>query len=103
MNFEKCIEKWIDEDGNELIDLKFPYNKKVVTLIRCLKDKKLKELGYSKYDGDRKIWTFTQTDVTTYYLTLIAIRYDFKIVDESLLNDYDENYTIRRISVLVVV
>ena len=90
MNFEKCIEKWIDEDGNELIDLKFPYNKKVVTLIRCLKDKKLKELGYSKYDGDRKIWTFTQTDVTTYYLTLIAIRYDFKIVDESLLNDYDE-------------
>ena len=36
------------------------------------------------------MWTFKQTDVTTYYLTLIAIRYDFKFVDPTLLDEYYE-------------
>ena len=30
------------------------------------------------------------TDVTAYYLTLIAARYDFKFTDDSLLRDYEE-------------
>ena len=30
------------------------------------------------------------TDVTAYYLTLIAARYDFKFLDDSLLLDYEE-------------
>ena len=60
--------------------MRFPYNKKLVTLIRILKDKRDLPGGYAQYDGEVKKWTFKQTDVTTYYLTLIAVRYDFKFV-----------------------
>jgi len=90
IDFAKSIEKYKDEDEESLIDIKFPYNKKIVTLIRCLKNKKCLPLGYTKYDGESKIWSFKQTDVTTYYLTLIAIRYDFKFVDPTLLDEYYE-------------
>ena len=38
----------------------------------------------------RKTWTFLHSDVTAYYLTLIAVRYDFKFIDDSLLDDYEE-------------
>ena len=89
ISFEKSIEKFIDEDGQEKIEVRFPYHKKVIQLIRVLKDKKNLPNGYAQYDGENKKWTFIQTDVTTYYLTLIAVRYDFKFVDDSLLNDYD--------------
>ena len=90
INFDKIIEKFEDDDGNEKIELKFPYNKKIIQLIRALKDKRGLPLDYAIYDGEKKKWTFTQSDVTTYYLTLIAARYDFKFVDENILNDYDE-------------
>ncbi len=89
INFEKSIEKFIDDD-EEKIEINFPYNKKLVTLIRLLKDNRGLPGGYAKYDGESKKWTFKQTDVTTYFLTLIAIRYDFKFVDETLLDDFDE-------------
>jgi len=89
ISFDKSIEKYIDDDGEEKIELKFPYNKKIITLIRCLKDKRNLPGMYALYDGEAKKWTFLQTDVTTYYLTLIAVRYDFKFVDPSLLDDYD--------------
>ena len=89
ISFDKVIEKYTDDDNVEKIELKFPYNKKVIQLIRCLKDKRDLPAGYSQYDGDRKKWTFLHNDVTAYYLTLIAVRYDFKFVDDSLLNDYD--------------
>ena len=91
INFEKIIEKFQDEKGWK-IELKFPYNKKLVGLIRCLRDKKGLPEVYSQYDGEHKKWTFNQTDVTTYFLTLVAIRYDFKFVDKTLLDDY---YTVR--------
>ena len=90
IDFVKSIEKYIDEEEVPRIDIKFPYNKKLVSLIRCLKDKRLSGLGMTGYDGETKIWEFKQTDVTTYYLTLIAIRYDFKFVDQTLLDDYEE-------------
>ena len=90
INFEKSIEKYIDEDEIPRIDIKFPYNKKIVSLIRCLKDKRLNLLGFHRYDGESKVWSFQQTDVTTYYLTLMAVRYDFKFVDQTLLDDYEE-------------
>ncbi len=89
ISFEKVIEKYTDDDGEQKIEMKFPYHKKVIQLIRCLKDKRNIPLGYGKYDGESKKWTFTHSDVTAYYLTLIAVRYDFKFVDDSLLNDYD--------------
>jgi hypothetical protein len=90
INFDKIIEKFIDEDGAEKIEMRFPYHKKIIQLIRVLKDQKCLPAGYSSYDGENKKWTFLQTDVTTYYLTLIAIRYDFKFVDTSLLDDFDK-------------
>ena len=90
IDWEKSIEKYTNEDNEDLIELKFPYSKKIVTLIRCLKDKRGMPMGFMKYDGDKKHWTCKQTDVISYYLTLIAIRYDFKFVDTSLLDDYYE-------------
>ncbi len=90
INFDKSIEKYMDEDGIEKIEIRFPYNKKLIQLIRALKDYRGLPMNYAIYDGEKKKWTFTHSDVTAYYLTLIAARYDFKFVDESILNDYDE-------------
>ena len=90
ISFDKVIEKYRDEDGTDKIELKFPYNKKVIQLIRCLKDNRDFPAGYSRYDGEAKKWTFLHTDVTAYYLTLIAARYDFKFTDDSLLKDYEK-------------
>jgi len=90
IDFDKSIEKYKDEEEESLIDIKFPYSKKIVTLIRCLKNKKCLPISYTRYNGESKVWTFKQTDVTTYYLTLIAIRYDFKFVDTTLLDEYYE-------------
>ena len=90
INFEKVIEKYTDENGVSKIELRFPYHKKIISLIRILKDQKNLPAGYYQYDGESKKWTFLQTDVTTYYLTLIAVRYDFQFVDETLLDDYDQ-------------
>jgi hypothetical protein len=89
ISFDKSIEKFIDDDEQEKIEVKFPYNKKIITLIRLLKDKRGLPGGYALYDGETKKWTFLQSDVTTYYLTLIAVRYDFKFIDVSLLDDYE--------------
>ena len=90
IDWEKSIEKYTNEDNEKLIEIKFPYSKKLVTLIKCLKDKKGLPYGFCKYDGETKRWTCKQTDITTYYLTLIATRYDFKFADESLLDNFDE-------------
>ena len=90
IDFNKSIEKYKDEEEESLIDIKFPYSKKIVTLIRTLKNKKCLPVSYTRYNGESKVWTFKQTDVTTYYLTLIAIRYDFKFVDPTLLDEYYE-------------
>ena len=90
ISFDKVIEKYTDTDGTEKIELRFPYNKKVIQLIRCLKEHRDFPAGYSQYDGEAKKWTFLHTDVTAYYLTLIAARYDFKFTDDSLLKDYEK-------------
>jgi len=90
INFEKSIEKYTDEDGVVKIEIRFPYNKKIIQLVRTLKDRRDLPINYAIYDGEKKTWTFTHSDVTAYYLTLIAARYDFKFIDDSLLNDYDE-------------
>ena len=90
ISFDKVIEKYTDDNGVEKIELRFPYNKKIIELVRCLKDRRDFPAGYSQYDGENKKWTFLHTDVTAYYLTLIAARYDFKFTDDSLLRDYEE-------------
>ena len=90
ISFDKVIEKYTNEDNVDMIEMRFPYNKKVIQLIRCLKDKRDLPGMYAMYDGEKKNWTFKHTDVTAYYLTLIAVRYDFKFMDDKLLDDYEE-------------
>jgi len=90
ISFDKVIEKYTDDDNIDRIEMRFPYNKKVIQLIRCLKDTRDLPGMYALYDGEKKRWTFQHSDVTAYYLTLIAVRYDFKFTDDSLLNDYEE-------------
>ena len=89
ISFDKSIEKFIDDDDEEKIEVRFPYHKKIISLIRILKNKRGLPSNYALYNGEAKKWTFIQSDVTTYYLTLIAVRYDFKFVDETLLDDYE--------------
>ena len=67
INFEKSIEKFIDDDV-EKIEIKFPYNKKLVQLTKLIKERRGLPGNYARYDGESKKWTFLQTDVTTYYL-----------------------------------
>ena len=90
ISFDKVIEKYTDDDNIDRIEMRFPYHKKVIQLIRCMKDKRDLPGMYALYDGEKKKWTFQHSDVTAYYLTLIAVRYDFKFMDESLLDDYEE-------------
>ena len=90
LSFEKVIEKYIDDDLGEMIEMRFPYHKKVIQLIRCMKDQRDLPGMYALYDGEKKRWRFKHSDVTVYYLTLIAVRYDFKFMDDSLLDDYEE-------------
>ena len=90
ISFDKVIEKYTDDDNVDRIEMRFPYHKKVIQLIRCMKDKRGLPGMYALYDGEKKKWTFQHSDVTAYYLTLIAVRYDFKFMDESLLDDYEE-------------
>ena len=40
INFEKAISTWTDDSGIKHIIMRFPYNKKIIQLIRTLKDKK---------------------------------------------------------------
>ena len=89
LNYQKSIEKFTDTDEVEKIEIRFPYDKKVIGLIRILKDMKGLPAGCSHYDGDQKKWIFLHSDVTAYYLTMIAIRYNFKFVDETLLDDFE--------------
>jgi hypothetical protein len=89
ISFDKSIEKYTDEDGVDKIELRFPYDKKIIQLIRCLKDKRDLPGMYALYAGEDKKWTFLHTDVTAYYLTMIAVRYDFKFVTPELLDDFD--------------
>ena len=89
ISFEKSIDTFAAEDGREVLEMRFPYNEKIIALIRCLK-KKTQELVPMLYDGETKKWTMNYTDTVAYYATLIAVRYDFKILNTKILNDYKE-------------
>lgn len=89
INFEKSIDVFSAEDGREVLEMRFPYNEKFIALIRCLK-KKTQGLVPMLYDGETKKWTMNYTDTVAYYATLIAVRYDFKILNTKILDDYKE-------------
>ena len=90
INSQKIIETTQDAEGVEKIELKFPYDKKLVNLIRCVKEKRCLPAGYFLFDGETKTWTIIKTDVTTFYTTLIAMRYNFTFVDDKLLNEFEQ-------------
>jgi acid stress-induced BolA-like protein IbaG/YrbA len=58
--------------------------------LRTLKNKKADGLVPMIYDGESKKWTIQYTELTCYYVTLIAVRYDFNIVTPSILEDFEE-------------
>ena len=89
ISFEKSIDVFSAEDGREVLEMRFPYNEKFIALIRCLK-KKTQGLVPMLYDGETKKWTMNYTDTVAYYATLIAVRYDFKILNTKILDDYKE-------------
>ena len=90
IDYEKVIEKFTDENGEDFVEVRFPYNKKLVTLIRKLKDHRGLPARYLRYDGESKAWTIKYSDVTAYFLPLIGTRYNFKFTDTSMLDDFDE-------------
>ena len=55
INFEKTI-KYTTIDDDTYIEVRFPYNKKIIQLIRCIKDKRNLPTEYYSYDGDSKKW-----------------------------------------------
>jgi len=89
ISFERSIDVFLAEDGREVLEMRFPYNEKFIALIRCLK-KKTQGLVPMLYDGETKKWTMNYTDTVAYYITLIAVRYDFKILNTKILDDYKE-------------
>ena len=89
ISFEKSIDVFSAEDGREVLEMRFPYNEKFIALIRCLK-KKTQGLVPMLYDGETKKWTMNYTDTVAYYATLVAVRYDFKILNTKILDDYKE-------------
>jgi len=89
IDFEKSIRSYTDELGNHKIELKFPYNEKIIKLVRCLNHQKLRGLKFSQYDGESKSWTFDYIDVNCYFLALISIRYDFQILNPEIIDDYE--------------
>jgi len=89
ISFERSIDVFSAEDGREVLEMRFPYNEKFIALIRCLK-KKTQGLVPMLYDGETKKWTMNYTDTVAYYATLIAVRYDFKILNTKILDDYKE-------------
>ena len=90
IDYVKSVEQYQHEDGRELIEIKFPYNEKLIALLRTLKNKKADKMDPAIYDGESKKWTLSYTELTCYYVTLIAIRYDFKIVTPHILEDFEE-------------
>jgi hypothetical protein len=90
IDYVKSVEQYQHEDGRELIEIKFPYNEKLIALLRTLKNKKADKMVPAIYDGESKKWTLSYTELTCYYVTLIAIRYDFKIVTPHILEDFEE-------------
>ena len=90
IDYVKSVEQYQHEDGRELIEIKFPYNEKLISLLRTLKNKKADKMVPAIYDGESKKWTLSYTELTCYYVTLMAIRYDFKIVTPHILEDFEE-------------
>ena len=96
INSQKIIEVNQTADGFESIEMKFPYDRKLVNLIRCCKENRCLPLGFFSFDGETKTWTVKKNDITTFYMTLIAVRYNFTFVNDQLLNEFEEIQNIKK-------
>jgi len=91
INSSKIIEQGLTQEGSEeALIVKFPYTKKVINLLRCLRAKKGLPENYFHYDGESKTWTIKKTDVTTYYIVTIGVRYNFDFTSSDILDQYVE-------------
>lgn len=88
IDYAKSMERYIEND-KEWIEMKFPYNLKIINLIRALKSKSDRMIP-AIYHGEQKRWQIACTELTLYYCTLIAVRYDFKIVNPEILDDFED-------------
>jgi len=88
IDYNKSLEVYI-EDDKRWIEFKFPYNKKIIELLRVLKAR-TEKLVPAIYDGEAKKWKLACTEITLYFCVLMAIRYDFKIVNPEILDEYEE-------------
>ena len=89
IDYEKSIERY-EEENKEWIEMKFPYNKKIIELLRTLKHQKTQGLVPMIYHGEQKKWQISCTETTLYFCVLIAARYDFKFINPEILEDYEE-------------
>lgn len=89
IDYEKTVEHYQEDNGDEFLEVKFPYNKKIVELIRTLRNIKTENLLPMSWDGEKKKWTIPYTAVTCYWITLIAVRYDFRFVTPHIINDFE--------------
>lgn len=90
IDYVKSVDVYYDDlHKKDMIALKFPYDEKLIRLIRCLKNTRTENLLPMSYDGETKKWSIPYTEVTCYFVTLIAIRYDFKILNTAMLDDYE--------------
>ncbi len=90
INSQKAIEVVPGDGEPDTIELRFPYAQKIVNLVRTLKEKKSIPGHRILFDGETKIWNIEKSDVTTYFCTLIAVRYNFDIITPSILDEYEE-------------
>ena len=88
IDYAKSIERYT-EDDRDWIEMKFPYDSKIIELIRSLKEK-TDRMVPAIYHGEQKKWQIACTEITLYYCVLIAVRYDFKFVTPEILDDFEE-------------
>jgi len=78
-----------ERGGVTVIYFKFPYNERIVKQLRCLK-KKYGDFLMALFNDEEKAWMFDYSDVNLYWLTLLAIRHDFEIKDQRILDLFEK-------------
>ena len=61
--------------------MKFPYQEKLVNYMRCIK-KRVEGTLIVTFDQEEKHWILDYADTTLYWCFLLAVRYDFEILDD---------------------
>lgn len=73
--------KIIQTGSRKTLAMKFPYQEKLVNYMRCIKNR-LNDNLTATFDQVEKYWIFDYADTTVYWCFLLAVRYDFEILDD---------------------